>query len=142
MIYTYLTKKAMKIAYNAHLNQVDKSGMPYIFHPIYIAERMDDEESTIVALLHDTIEDSDLTICDLKMEGFSESVIEALECLTHDKNMQYEKYIQRIKENPLAKKVKKVDLEHNSLLERLEIVDESVMNRLKKYEKAKEMLSD
>lgn len=142
MIYTYLTKKAMKIAYNAHLNQVDKSGMHYIFHPIYIAERMDDEESTIVALLHDTIEDSDLTICDLKMEGFSESVIEALECLTHDKNMQYEEYVQRIKENPLAKKVKKVDLEHNSLLERLEIVDESVMNRLKKYEKAKEMLSD
>lgn len=132
----------MKIAYNAHLNQVDKSGMPYIFHPIYIAERMDDEESTIVALLHDTIEDSDLTICDLKMEGFSESVIEALECLTHDKNIQYEEYIQRIKVNPLAKKVKKVDLEHNSLLERLEIVDESVMNRLKKYEKAKEMLSD
>lgn len=132
----------MKIAYNAHLNQVDKSGMPYIFHPIYIAERMYDEESTIVALLHDTIEDSDLTICDLKMEGFSELVIEALECLTHDKNMQYEEYIQRIKENPLAKKVKKVDLEHNSLLERLEIVDESVMNRLKKYEKAKEMLSD
>jgi len=132
----------MKIAYNAHLNQVDKSGMPYIFHPIYIAERMDDEESTIVALLHDTIEDSDLTICDLKMEGFSESVIKALECLTHDKNMQYEEYIQRIKDNPLAKKVKKVDLEHNSLLERLEIVDESVMNRLKKYEKAKEMLSE
>lgn len=132
----------MKIAYNAHLNQVDKSGMPYIFHPIYIAERMDDEESTIVALLHDTIEDSDLTICDLKMEGFSESVIKALECLTHDKNIQYEEYIQRIKDNPLAKKVKKVDLEHNSLLERLEIVDESVMNRLKKYEKAKEMLSD
>lgn len=142
MIYTNLTKKAMKIAYNAHLNQVDKSGMPYIFHPIYIAERMDDEESTIVALLHDTIEDSDLTICDLKMEGFSESVIKALECLTHDKNIQYEEYIQRIKDNPLAKKVKKVDLEHNSLLERLEIVDESVMNRLKKYEKAKEMLSD
>ena len=132
----------MKIAYNAHLNQVDKSGMPYIFHPIYIAERMDDEESTIVALLHDTIEDSDLTIFDLKMEGFSESVIKALECLTHDKNIQYEEYIQRIKDNPLAKKVKKVDLEHNSLLERLEIVDESVMNRLKKYEKAKEMLSD
>lgn len=142
MIYTNLTKKAMKIAYNAHLNQVDKSGMPYIFHPIYIAERMDDEESTIVALLHDTIEDSDLTICDLKMEGFSESVIKALECLTHDKNIQYEEYIQRIKDNPLAKKVKKVDLEHNSLLERLEIVDESIMNRLKKYEKAKEMLSD
>lgn len=142
MIYTNLTKKAMKIAYNAHLNQVDKSGMPYIFHPIYIAERMDDEESIIVALLHDTIEDSDLTICDLKMEGFSGSVIEALECLTHDKNIQYEEYIQRIKDNPLAKKVKKVDLEHNSLLERLEIVDESVMNRLKKYEKAKEMLSD
>ena len=142
MIYTNLTKKAMKIAYNAHLNQVDKSGMPYIFHPIYIAERMDDEESTIVALLHDTIEDSDLTICDLKMEGFSGQVIEALECLTHDKNIQYEEYIQRIKDNPLAKKVKKVDLEHNSLLERLEIVDESVMNRLKKYEKAKEMLSD
>ena len=132
----------MKIAYNAHLNQVDKSGMPYIFHPIYIAERMDDEESTIVALLHDTIEDSDLTIFDLKMEGFSESVIKALECLTHDKNIQYEEYIQRIKDNPLAKKVKKVDLEHNSLLERLEIVDESIMNRLKKYEKAKEMLSD
>jgi len=142
MIYTNLTKKAMKIAYNAHLNQVDKSGIPYIFHPIYLAERMDDEESTIVALLHDTVEDSEMTINDLKMEGFSEKVIDAINCLTHNKNLTYEEYIMGIKINPLAKKVKLVDLEHNSLLARLDSIDEDTKLRLIKYSKAKEMLSE
>lgn len=142
MIYTNLTKKAMKIAYNAHLNQVDKSGIPYIFHPIYLAERMDDEESTIVALLHDTVEDSEMTINDLKMEGFSEKVIDAINCLTHNKNLTYEEYIMGIKINPLAKKVKLVDLEHNSLIARLDSIDEDTKLRLIKYSKAKEMLSE
>lgn len=142
MIYTNLTKKAMKIAYNAHLNQVDKSGIPYIFHPIYLAERMDDEESTIVALLHDTVEDSEMTINDLKMEGFSEKVIDAINCLTHNKNLTYEEYIMGIKINPLAKKVKLVDLEHNSLIARLDSIDEVTKLRLIKYSKAKEMLSE
>jgi len=142
MIYTNLTKKAMKIAYNAHLNQVDKSGIPYIFHPIYLAERMEDEESTIVALLHDTVEDSEMTINDLKMEGFSEKVIDAINCLTHNKNLTYEEYIMGIKINPLAKKVKLVDLEHNSLLARLDSIDEDTKLRLIKYSKAKEMLSE
>lgn len=142
MIYTELTRKAMKIAYNAHFNQVDKAGVPYIFHPIYIAERMDDEESTIVALLHDVIEDSDITVTELRKEGFSDRVIEALVCLMHNKNISYEEYILRIKGNTLAKRVKKIDLEHNSLLERLVFMDENTINRLKKYEIAKEMLSD
>lgn len=142
MIYTNLTKKAMKIAYNAHLNQVDKSGIPYIFHPIYLAERMEDEESTIVALLHDTVEDSEMTINDLKMEGFSENVIDAINCLTHNKNLTYEEYIMGIKINPLAKKVKLVDLEHNSLIARLDSIDEVTKLRLIKYSKAKEMLSE
>ena len=62
MIYTELTIKAMNLAYNAHQGQFDKGGVPYIFHPIHLAESMDDEISTCVALLHDTVEDTDVTL--------------------------------------------------------------------------------
>ena len=58
MIYTPKTKKAMIIAYNAHNGQVDKSGIPYIYHPIHLAEQMDTETECIVALLHDVVGDT------------------------------------------------------------------------------------
>ena len=70
MIYTEVTKKAMRLAFKAHQGQVDKGGIPYIFHPIHLAEQMPDEITTATALLHDVVEDSEVTMEDLKAEGF------------------------------------------------------------------------
>ena len=83
MIYTKLTKKAMKIAFEAHKNQTDKNGMPYIYHPIHLAEQMSDEATVCVALLHDVVEDTDTTFEDLEKEGFTPEIISALKLMTH-----------------------------------------------------------
>ncbi len=74
MIYTELTKRAMGLCFEAHKDQLDKSGLPYVFHPYHVAEQMDDEVSTVVALLHDVVEDSDYTIGNLRSMGFPEEV--------------------------------------------------------------------
>ena len=78
MIYTKLTKKAMKIAFAAHKDQTDKTGLPYIHHPIHLAEQMTDEVTTCVALMHDVVEDSEITFEDLESEGFPEDVMQVL----------------------------------------------------------------
>lgn len=140
MLYTKLTKKAMKIAFEAHKNQTDKTGIPYIYHPFYLAEQMDDEVSTCVALLHDVVEDSDVTFVGLSREGFSEEIIEALSLLTHDDDMPYMDYIRRMKNNPVAVKVKLADLAHNSDLTRLDVIDEAAKKRYEKYQKARALL--
>lgn len=136
MINTDLTKLAMKVAYEAHKTQVDKAGIPYIFHSIHVAEQMDDEYSTCVALLHDTIEDTDISPETLREYGFPERVINALELLTHDKQIPYPEYIKKIKIDPIATKVKIADIKHNSDLTRLDTVDEAAMKRLEKYKQA------
>ena len=120
MIYTDMTRKAMKLCFEAHKNQVDKSGVPYVFHPFHVAESMIDEDSTVVALLHDVIEDTDHTIEDLKAMGFNDEVLEALTLMTHKKDEDYYRYIKRIRRNELAKFVKLSDLKHNSDLSRLD----------------------
>jgi len=140
MLYTKLTKKAMKIAFEAHKNQTDKTGMPYIYHPFHLAEQMDDEITTCVALLHDVVEDSDITFVELSREGFSEEIIEALSLLTHDDDIPYMDYIRRIKNNPVAVKVKLADLAHNSDLSRLDVIDEAAKKRNEKYQKARTLL--
>ena len=89
MIYTPMTRKAMRIAYDAHAGQVDKTGLPYIYHPMHLAESMTDENSVITALLHDVVEDTDLTIDDLAREGFHEDVLTALTLLTHNPAEEY-----------------------------------------------------
>ena len=141
MIYTELTKKAIKLCFEAHAGQVDKSGLPYVLHPLHLAEQMDDEESTIVALLHDVVEDTNITLDDIKKIGFGPDVVEALKYLTHDKNIPYETYIESIKKNPLATKVKLADLDHNSDITRLNGEPTEVdLKRVEKYRKAKEFL--
>jgi len=112
MIYTELTKEAMKIAYKAHHKQKDKGGFPYINHPIHLAEQMDDEYSVCVALLHDVVEDSNVTLNDLS-SIFPPEIIEAVSLLTHKQGVLYATYINEIKNNPLARKVKLADLAHN-----------------------------
>ena len=136
MIYTDKTKKAMKLCFEAHKDQKDKSGIPYVFHPIHLAEQMTSEKATIVALLHDVIEDTEYTISDLAKEGFDDEVLDAISLMTHDDNVKYMDYVREIGKNPIAKEVKLADLRHNSDLTRLDVVDEKALERRNNYLKA------
>ena len=112
MIYTPLTKKAMRIAYDAHHGQTDKSGMPYIFHPYHLAEQMPDEITTCAALLHDVAEDTDVTLEELARE-FPPAVMAALRLLTHEAGTDYFDYVRALRGNAVAVTVKLADLAHN-----------------------------
>lgn len=142
MLYTELTKKAMKISFEAHKNQVDKNGIPYIYHPIHLAEQMEDENTICVALLHDVVEDTDITFEELQKMGFNDDIIEALKLMTHDERVPYMDYVREIKNNSIAAKVKMADLKHNSDLTRLDVIDEKAKQRVEKYKKAIELLTD
>lgn len=142
MLYTEMTKKAMTIAYNAHHGQKDKSGIPYVFHPFHVAEQMEDEDSAVVALLHDVVEDTPITFSDLEKEGFSGEILGALKLLTRKKGVSYQDYIKKIKENPLATKVKLADLAHNRDTSRLDKMTKPDEERLKRYEQAVKYLSE
>lgn len=142
MIYTEMTKKALKLSFEAHKAQTDKSGMPYVYHPFHLAEQMKSEETVIVALLHDVVEDTDYTLDDIAKMGFSQTVTDALTLITRKEGVPYVDYIAKLKENPVARAVKLADLRHNSDLSRLDIVDEKALKRAKKYKKAIELLSE
>ena len=133
MIYTEQTKKALKLCFDAHKNMLDKSGMPYVFHPFHLAEQMISEDTVTVALLHDVVEDTDYTFEALRSMGFSETVMEALELLTHDAGIPYMDYVAEIKKNPIAKEVKLADLRHNSDLSRVDVITPWFLNHAEKY---------
>ena len=141
MIYTNLTKKALKLCFEAHRDQVDKTGMPYVYHPFYIAEQMTDELSTVCALLHDVIEDTEYTFDDLSKMGFPKEVIEVLTLLTHDESVPYMDYIKNLSVNQTARQVKLADLRHNSDLTRLDEIDSYSLKRNEKYLLAIEFLT-
>lgn len=126
--------------YEAHRDQTDKSGIPYVFHPIHVAEQMTDETTTVVALLHDVVEDTDYTLDDLRAMGFGEEAIDALALLTHREHVPYLQYVSQIKDNRIARAVKLADLRHNSDTSRLVELDEKAMARLEKYKAAIEIL--
>ena len=140
MLYSKKIKKAFNIAYSAHHGQYDKSGMPYIFHPVHLAERMSSEEEIIIALLHDVVEDSKISIEELKKEGIDDNILEAISLLTHDKSEDYMEYIKKIKNNPLACSVKIADLTHNSDISRIDNPSVKDYERLEKYKKALDIL--
>lgn len=142
MLYTKLTKKAMKIAYQAHQGQTDKTGLPYIYHPIHLAEQMQDEATTCVALLHDVVEDTDITIEQLGQEGFPQEVLEAIQLMTHAPEVPYMDYVREIKKNPIASAVKLADLRHNSDMSRLDVVDDKAIARVEKYHRAIDLLTN
>lgn len=131
-----MTKKALKICFDAHMNQVDKTGLPYVFHPFHLAEQMDTEDTVCVALLHDVVEDTNITFDDLIKEGFSENIINALILLTHSDNIPYMEYVEKIKNNSLATKVKLADLKHNSDLTRLDLSVDKIPPKLELYKEA------
>ena len=145
MIYTELTNKAMRLAYDAHQGQVDKGGQPYIFHPYHLAEQMTDEITTCVALLHDVVEDTSVTMDELEQE-FPKKVTDALKLLTHDKDTDYFDYVRAIKPNPVARAVKLADLAHNTDETRLvgckDVSEEQLARWRRKYRRAHEILKE
>ena len=140
--YTSLTKKAMMICFETHKNQKDKSGMPYVFHPFHLAEQMDEEISCTVALLHDVVEDTEVTLAELE-QAFPPAVTEAVCLLTHDKSVDYYDYVRNLKPNAIAKKVKLADLAHNSDEIRSKAAgcsEKQILHWREKYSRAKEIL--
>ena len=119
MIYTELTRKAARIAAKAHVGQEDKSGWPYILHPVHLAEQMTTEDTCVVALLHDVVEDTGVTLEDLAKEGFTEEQLEAVRVMTHAKEVPYLDYVREIAKDPIARVVKRADLKHNLDLHRM-----------------------
>ena len=142
MLYTNLTKKALKLCFEAHKDQVDKTGLPYVFHPFHLAEQLDDEIAVTCALLHDVVEDTDTTFEDLAKMGFPAEVLDVLKLLTHEPEVPYMEYVTAIKKNPIAVQVKLQDLRHNSDLTRLDVVDDYAKARQEKYLKAMAFLLD
>ena len=142
MIYTPMTKIALKLCFEAHKDQIDKSGIPYVFHPFHLAEQMADENTTIVALLHDVIEDTEYTLDDLRKFGFAEDVLSAISLMTHADDVPYMEYVVKIKTNPIAKAVKLADLKHNSDMSRLDRITQIDEERAKKYKQAIELLEN
>lgn len=138
--YTPMVKKAMEICIKAHGDQKDKSGLPYILHPFHLAERMETEEEVCAALLHDVVEDTPWTLGRLREEGFSPKVVDAVFLLTHHPSVPYFDYVEKIRTNPIARRVKLADLEHNSDPNRLDNPTEKDKERREKYLKAIEIL--
>ena len=141
MIYTENTKKAINIAYKAHMGQQDKFGIPYIFHPIHLAESMNTEDECICAILHDVVEDTEITFEQLSKE-FSSNIIDTLKLLTHDKKIPYLDYVKNLKDNPIARKVKLADLNHNLDSTRLNSITQKDILRIEKYKNAVKILSE
>ena len=137
-----LLEKAIAIAVEAHTGEVDKAGQPYILHPLHLMMQMDTAEEMMTAVLHDVIEDTPITLDDLRQQGFPETVLEALALLTHDTaSTSYEAYVAALKPNPLARKVKLADLTHNMDVRRLPEMGMKDFGRLEKYRRAWETLT-
>lgn len=129
---------AISIAATAHVNQLDKGGQPYILHPLTVMHKVKSEcpYTKQVAVLHDVLEDSDVTLDHLKALGFSHHVLVALELLTHTKSQLYESYITGIGTDLRATLVKLADLRHNSDLTRLKGITDKDLERMAKYQRA------
>lgn len=128
--------KAHEVAKKAHLGQIDRAGIDYIKHPETVASFVATDEEKAVAYLHDVIEDTSLTLLDLKKEGFSKNIIGAVDILTKKKGQDYQSYLNLVKKNELARVVKLADLRHNSDLTRLPLITEKDLERNKKYSSA------
>ena len=125
---------ALELAVEKHKNQTDKAGNPYILHPLHVMENVNSKEGKIVAILHDIIEDTDITEDYLLKIGLSKRIIDAVVALTRSEDMDYQEYIKNLSSNPLAKEVKLADLEHNMDLKRLPTLEEKDLDRNRKYQ--------
>ncbi len=126
---------AIAIATKAHEGQLDKAGKPYISHPLKVMSQMDTLESKIVGVLHDAVEDSELTITDLVLQGFPDFIVNAIAAITKLEGESYDDYILRVKSNVIARKVKIADVTHNLDIGRIANPTEKDFQRLEKYKK-------
>ena len=138
----YQIETALEIAIKAHKNQTDRYGKPYIFHPLRVMMNVDNDEDKVAAILHDVVEDSDITLDDLRKEGFPDEIINAVDCLTKRDGEEYIDYINRVLTSPIAKRVKLADLKDNMDLKRIDVITEKDIVRLNKYLKAWRMINE
>lgn len=131
-----LIKKAHEICLSAHDGQIDKMGMPYHLHPERVAARCATDVEKIVALLHDTIEDTEVTEDYLLNEGFPVEIVDAVLSVTKQEGEDYESFVARAKQNPIGRMVKIHDLEDNMDIRRLDEISVKTVERLRKYLKA------
>ena len=131
-----IIEDAVSIAAQAHRGQKDKAGAPYLLHPLRMMLRMDTEAAMMAAVLHDVVEDTDWTLERLREVGFSEEVLEALDCLTHREGESYQQFVERVRTNPIARQVKIADLEDNMNVRRINRLGPRDLERLEKYHRA------
>jgi (p)ppGpp synthase/HD superfamily hydrolase len=129
-------ENAIRLAVRAHQDQVDKAGEPYILHPLRVMLSLNSDSERIVGVLHDVIEDSTYTLIDLQKMGYSSEILNALDYLTKRANEPYEQFIERIKGNPIARRVKKSDLEDNMDIRRIARLTAKDFERLRRYREA------
>ena len=142
MIHTPLTHLAFAIAHMAHAGQKDKAGAPYVDHVIQVAEQMDDEESTVVALLHDVLEDNpEFTTQTLLLYGIPANMVDHVARLTRPPWNTYQEYIESLLDDPVAVKVKIADLEHNMDMTRFTVIPMEAYSLQERYKKALETLT-
>ncbi len=132
MMYSHI---AFELAKEAHKGQKDKAGVDYIQHPIYVAEQMETDIEKTVAFLHDVVEDTTVTLSDLRSMGFTEEIVEAVDAITKRTGEAYKEYIRRVVRNPIAKKVKIADMKHNSDISRFQNPTKEDYKRCARYKK-------
>lgn len=130
----------MRIAYEAHAGQFDECGVPYIFHPLHVAESVTSEDACCAALLHDVIEDTSVTVEELRAAGMPPAVTFAVQLLTHAQDVDYLDYVRAIKASPVAREVKLADLSHNMDLSRLDRIAGEDIERNRLYAQARAIL--
>lgn len=127
---------AIALAVEAHRGRVDKAGQPYILHPLRVMFRLQTETERIVGVLHDVVEDSRYTLDDLRSMGYGEEIVQAVDCLTRRENERYDALIERAAANPLARRVKRADLEDNMDIRRYDTLSQDILERLPRYHRA------
>ncbi|MBU1105282.1 MAG: guanosine-3',5'-bis(diphosphate) 3'-pyrophosphohydrolase [Candidatus Riflebacteria bacterium] len=133
-------EKAIEIAARAHTGQVDKAGAPYIFHPLRLMFSVTGQLEQMTAVLHDIVEDTTITLADLRTEGFPEAVVVAVDALTKRPGETRLEAAARAAENPIARAVKLADVAHNMDLARIPDPTEKDYARLKEYEQVRALL--
>jgi (p)ppGpp synthase/HD superfamily hydrolase len=136
-----LIEKSLEIALKAYSGQKDKAGETYILHPLRIMAKMESTEERCIALLHDVIEDSEITAEDLIAQGLPKNVVVAIEALTKNNGENYEDFVDRVMKNALATKVKIADIEDNINVLRLNSINDTDLQRVAKYHRAWKKLS-
>ncbi len=137
-----LLEKAIALAGDAHAGQTDKAGRPYILHPLRVMMAMADDTDMVVAVLHDVIEDTDITTNDLREQGFPEEVVVAVDCLSRRDGEDYYDFVRRAITDPIACRVKRADLMDNMNTTRLPAVTDKDKHRMQRYQKALTILDE